>query len=39
VLTRATLLWAGSLDAFWMPDERTRAMRRRRARRSQRVRA
>jgi transposase len=35
----AKLLAAGSLDALWMPDERTRAMRRRLARRSQLVRA
>jgi transposase len=35
----AKLLWAGSLDAVWMPDERVRAMRRRLARRSQLVRA
>ena len=33
------LLAAGELDAVWMPDERTRAMRRRLARRSQLVRA
>src|SRR3954465_2162780 len=31
----AKLLWAGQLDSVWMPDERTRAMRRRLARRSQ----
>ena len=31
----AKLLAAGSLDAVWMPDERTRVMRRRLARRSQ----
>jgi transposase len=31
----ARLLAAGSLDGLWMPDERTRAMRRRLARRSQ----
>ena len=37
--TLARLLAAGSLDALWMPDERTRAMRRRLARRSQLVRA
>ena len=37
--TLAKLLWAGSLDAVWMPDERIRAMRRRLARRSQLVRA
>ena len=35
----ARLLAAGSLDGLWMPDERTRAMRRRLARRSQLVRA
>jgi transposase len=35
----AKLLWAGSLDAVWMPDERIRAMRRRLARRAQLVRA
>jgi transposase len=35
----AKLLWAGELDAVWRPDERTRAMRRRLARRSQLVRA
>jgi len=29
------LLAAGSLDSVWMPDERTRVMRRRLARRSQ----
>ena len=33
------LLWAGRLDSVWMPDERTRAMRRRLARRTQLVRA
>jgi transposase len=33
--TLARLLAAGSLDSVWMPDERTRAMRRRLARRSQ----
>src|SRR3954463_11243133 len=33
--TLAKLLAAGSLDSVWMPDERTRAMRRRLARRSQ----
>src|SRR4051794_39473657 len=32
--TLAKLLAAGSLDSVWMPDERTRAMRRRLARRS-----
>jgi transposase len=37
--TLAKLLATGSLDAVWMPDERTRAMRRRLARRSQLVRA
>jgi transposase len=35
----AKLLAAGSLDALWMPDERTRAMRRRLARRAQLVKA
>jgi transposase len=35
----AQLLAAGSLDGLWMPDERTRALRRRLARRSQLVRA
>jgi transposase len=35
----AKLLAAGSLDGLWMPDEQTRAMRRRLARRSQLVRA
>ncbi|HEX4718366.1 MAG TPA: IS110 family transposase [Thermoleophilaceae bacterium] len=35
----AKLLWAGELEAVWRPDERTRAMRRRLARRSQLVRA
>jgi transposase len=35
----AKLLWAGSLDAVWMPDERVRAMRRRLGRRTQLVRA
>jgi len=35
----ARLLAAGSLEGLWMPDERTRAMRRRLARRSQLVRA
>jgi transposase len=38
-LRLAKLLWAGQLDAVWRPDERTRAMRRRLARRSQLVRA
>jgi transposase len=33
------LLWAGRLDAVWMPDERVRAMRRRLGRRTQLVRA
>ena len=33
------LLWAGRLDAVWMPDERTRVMRRRIQRRTQLVRA
>jgi transposase len=37
--TLATLLAAGSLDSVWMPDERTRVMRRRLARRSQLVQA
>ena len=32
--TLARLLAAGSLDAVWMPDERTRVMRRRLARRA-----
>lgn len=35
----AKLLAAGSLEGLWMPDERTRALRRRLARRSQLVRA
>jgi len=35
----AKLLWAGSLDSVWMPDECIRAMRRRLARRTQLVRA
>ena len=35
----ARLLWAGSLDALWVPDEQTRIMRRRLARRAQLVRA
>jgi transposase len=35
----ARLLAAGSLDGMWMPDEQTRTMRRRLARRSQLVRA
>jgi transposase len=33
--TLAKLLAAGSLDSVWMPDERTRVMRRRLARREQ----
>jgi transposase len=37
--TLAKLLAAGSLDSVWMPDERTRVMRRRLARRSQLVEA
>ena len=37
--TLAKLLAAGALDGVWMPDERTRAMRRRLSRRSQLVRA
>jgi transposase len=37
--TLAKLLAAGSLEGLWMPDERTRALRRRLARRSQLVRA
>ena len=37
--TLARLLWAGALDAVWMPDERCRVMRRRLARREQLVRA
>jgi transposase len=37
--TLARLLAAGSLEGLWMPDERTRASRRRLARRSQLVRA
>jgi transposase len=37
--TLARLLAAGSLDALWMPDERTSALRRRLQRRSQLVRA
>jgi transposase len=37
--TLARLLWAGELDAVWMPDERCRLMRRRLARREQLVRA
>lgn len=35
----AELLWAGRLDAVWMPDERTRVMRRRIQRRAKLVRA
>ena len=37
--TLARLLWAGELDAVWMPDERCRVMRRRLARREQLVHA
>jgi transposase len=37
--TLARLLAAGSLDSVWMPDERTRVMRRRLSRRSQLVEA
>jgi transposase len=37
--TLARLLWAGELDAVWMPDERCRVMRRRLARREQVLRA
>ena len=37
--TLARLLWAGDLDAVWMPDERCRVMRRRLARREQLVRS
>jgi transposase len=37
--TLAKLLATGSLEGLWLPDERTRAMRRRLARRSQLVRA
>jgi transposase len=33
--TLGRLLWAGELDAVWMPDERCRVMRRRLARREQ----
>src|SRR4051794_2140672 len=36
--TLAKLLAAGALDSVWMPDERTRTMRRRLSRRSQLVR-
>src|SRR5947209_10150002 len=35
----ARLLWAGELEAVWMPDERCRVLRRRLARRQQVVRA
>lgn len=37
--TLARLLWAGELDAIWMPDARTRVLRRRLSRRDQLVRA
>jgi transposase len=37
--TLARLLWAGELDAVWMPDEACRVMRRRLARREQLVRS
>jgi transposase len=37
--TEARLLWAGELDAVWTPDEQTRVLRRRLARRGQLVRA
>jgi transposase len=37
--TLARLLWAGELDAVWAPDEPTRVLRRRLARREQLVRA
>ena len=37
--TLARLLAAGSLEGLWLPDDRTRALRRRLARRSQLVRA
>jgi transposase len=37
--TLARLLWAGELDAVWMPDERCRVMRRRVGRREQLTRA
>ena len=37
--TLARLLWAGDLDAVWMPDEHCRVMRRRLARREQLVRS
>ena len=33
--TLARLLWAGELDAVWTPDEQTRVLRRRLARREQ----
>ena len=37
--TLARLLWLGELEAVWMPDELTRVLRRRLARREQLVRA
>jgi transposase len=37
--TLARLLWAGDLDLIWMPDERTRVLRRRLSRREQLVRS
>jgi transposase len=37
--TLARLLWAGELDAVWAPDQQTRVLRRRLARREQLVRA
>jgi transposase len=37
--TLARLLWGGELDAVWAPDEQTRVLRRRLARRGQLVRA
>jgi transposase len=37
--TLARLLWAGELDAVWMPDERCRVLRRRLARRERLVRS
>jgi transposase len=37
--TLARLLWAGELDAVWTPDQQTRVLRRRLARRGQLVRA
>jgi transposase len=37
--TLARLLWAGELDAVWAPDQQTRVLRRRLARRAQLVRA